>query len=203
MIKVKICGITNQDDALWAVEYGADALGFNFYKKSPRAIDPDQVFRILEEIPDSIWRVGVFVNDSYERVRDLSVDLGLTTLQFHGEETPYYCEQFARPYWKVFRPVDARGIELMKKYHCDYYLIDTFIEGQFGGTGQKADWELAREAKKVGPLFLAGGLTPENVAEAIRQVQPEGVDVASGVEQSPGKKDRKKLEEFINRAKGI
>ena len=201
MTLVKICGITNLEDALDAVEFGADALGFNFYKKSPRAITPEKVKQILDEIPPTIWRVGVFVNESEDLVRDLSQTLGLDYLQFHGDETPYYCEQFALPYWKAFRLKDEKTLELMKKYHCDYYLTDAAVEGVYGGTGMTGNWDLAREAKKVGKIFLAGGLTPENVKNAIETVHPDGVDVASGVEKSPGKKDRAKLEKFIERVK--
>lgn len=203
MVKVKICGITNQDDALDAVEFGADALGFNFCPESPRYVEPEVVEGILEEIPPSIWKVGVFVNESEETVSEIAAALGLDYLQFHGDETPYYCGQFATPYWKAFRMRDERSLELMKKYRCDYYLVDTYIEKGYGGTGITGDWNLAQEAKKVGRIFLAGGLRPDNVEIAIRVVRPDGVDVASGVEDEPGKKNRFKLEEFITKAKGV
>ena len=203
MVKVKICGITNVDDALDAVEFGADALGFNFWPDSPRYIQPAEAGKILEEIPPSVWRVGVFVNEAYERVRDTVVDLQLDYLQFHGDETPYYCEQFATPYWKSFGLKDERGLELMKKYRCEYYLIDTYIDKGYGGSGMTGNWQLAHQAKKVGKIFLAGGLNPQNVQMAIQVVQPDGVDVASGVEDEPGRKNRFKLEEFIIKAKGV
>ncbi len=199
---VKICGITNLEDALAAVEFGADALGFNFFPESPRYIAPEAAKEILAEIPPVVWKVGVFVNESEERVRDLSVDLRLDYLQFHGDETPFYCEQFATPYWKAFRLKDDKSLDLMKRYHCEYYLVDAFVENAFGGTGIVGNWDLAREAKKSGAIFLAGGLTPENVTEATQTVRPDGVDVASGVEKAPGKKDLQKLESFIERAKG-
>ena len=202
MCLVKICWITNVDDALDAVEFGADALGFNFYPKSPRYVSPEQAAEILDEIPTNVWRVGVFVNEPEVHVADLAVTLGLDYLQFHGDETPYYCEQFATPYWKAFRMQNEKGLELMKKYHCEYYLVDTFVEKGYGGTGITGNWDLAAEAKKVGRLFLAGGLRPDNVELAIKVVKPDGVDVASGVEDSPGKKNRFKLEEFIRKAKG-
>ncbi len=202
-MKVKICGITNLEDALTAVEFGADALGFNFYKKSLRYVSPGIVEKILEEIPPSVWKVGIFVNEAEELVKDLSVSLELDYLQFHGDETPYYCEQFAAPYWKAFPLKDEKSLELMKKYHCEYYLIDTYLEEAYGGTGVTGNWELAKEAKKIGKIFLAGGLRPDNVEMAIRVVQPDGVDVASGVEDRPGKKNRTKLGEFITKAKGI
>lgn len=203
MVKVKICGITNLDDALDAVEFGADALGFNFYRKSPRYVEPGEAKEILREIPPSIWKVGVFVNESEEVVQKISVTLGLDYLQFHGDETPYYCEQFVTPYWKAFRMKDQKGLDLMKKYRCEYYLVDTYIEKGYGGTGITGDWNLAEEAKKVGRIFLAGGLRPDNVELAIKVVRPDGVDVTSGVEDEPGKKNRFKLEEFITKAKGI
>jgi phosphoribosylanthranilate isomerase len=203
MTLVKICGITNLEDALAAVEFGADALGFNFYKKSPRYVSPAVVEKILEEIPPSVWKVGVFVNESEEAVKDLSVRLQFDYLQFHGDETPYYCEQFATPYWKAFQLKDEKSLELMKKYHCEYYLVDAYVENAYGGTGVTGNWELAKEAKKSGKIFLAGGLRPDNVEMAIKVVQPDGVDVASGVEARPGKKDRAKLEEFIGRAKSL
>jgi phosphoribosylanthranilate isomerase len=201
MTLVKICGITNLEDALAAVEFGADALGFNFWSGSKRTIAPESASKILDELPPVVWRVGVFVNETYERVRDLAVDLGLDLLQFHGTETPDYCNQFATPHWKGFRLADQKGLELMKQYHCDYFLVDAALDEEFGGSGLLSNWELAREAKKVGKIFLAGGLTPDNVQEAIRLVGPDGVDVATGVEKSPGRKDHKKLEEFITRAK--
>lgn len=203
MVKVKICGITNLEDALAAVEFGADALGFNFYKKSPRYISPEKAKQIIEEIPPAVWRVGVFVNESEEVIRDLSVTLELDYLQFHGDETPYYCEQFASPYWKAFPLKDDKSLELMKKYHCTYYLVDAYVENAYGGTGVTGNWDLAKEAKKIGKIFLAGGLRPENVAVAIQTVQPDGVDVASGVEDQPGRKNRAKLEEFITKAKQL
>ena len=203
MTLVKICGITNLEDALAAVEFGADALGFNFYKKSPCFISPEEVEKILEEIPSTVWKVGVFVNEAEQMVKDCSVMLELDYLQFHGDETPYYCEQFARPYWKAFRLQNEKSLELMRKYQCDYYLIDSFVENAYGGTGMIGDWDLAREAKKIGKIFLAGGLTPENVDVAIQAVKPDGVDVASGVEMRRGKKDLIRLEEFITKAKGV
>ncbi len=199
---VKICGITNIEDALVAIDAGADALGFNFYPKSKRYLEPEKAMKLVEEIPPPILKVGVFVNEKETVIRDLCQYLSLDYLQFHGMETPSYCEQFATPYWKVFPLKDQQTLELMKRYHCDYYLVDTFVEEVFGGTGITGNWELAREAKKVGKIILAGGLTPENVVMAIQAVKPDGVDVASGVEDGPGKKNHQKLELFIERAKG-
>ncbi|HSA58715.1 MAG TPA: phosphoribosylanthranilate isomerase [bacterium] len=198
---VKICGITNIEDALAAVEFGADALGFNFYAKSPRHVSFERAQKILEDVPPTVLKVGVFVNESERTVKDLSVALELDYLQFHGDETPSYCEQFAAPYWKAFRLKDEKTIELMKKYRCEYYLVDTFIAQSYGGTGVTGNWDLTREAKQVGKIILAGGLTPENVADAIRTVGPDGVDVASGVEEKPGRKSAAKIERFISNAR--
>ncbi|MBI4374623.1 MAG: phosphoribosylanthranilate isomerase, partial [Deltaproteobacteria bacterium] len=179
-----------------------DLLGFNFCPESPRYIKFEEAKKILEDIPPSVRRVGVFVNAHYQIVRNVSLDLELDYLQFHGDELPTYCEQFSTPYWKAFRLRDERDLELMKKYHCDYYLVDAYVESQRGGTGITGNWDLAREAKRRGKIFLAGGLTPENVEMALQVVKPDGVDVASGVESQPGKKDHEKMEEFIVRAKG-
>lgn len=201
MTLVKICGITNLEDALAAIEFGADVLGFNFYKKSPRYVSPERAFKIFHEIPPAVWKVGVFVNEPEQIVRELAVDLELDYLQFHGTETPSYCEQFATPYWKAFRLKDTKTLELMGKYKCGYYLVDAFVEKAYGGTGVVGDWDLAREASRLGKIFLAGGLNAENVEAAIRTVKPDGVDVATGVEMHAGKKDFAKLERFITNAK--
>lgn len=198
---IKICGITNKEDAWNAIDAGADALGFNFYPKSPRYLDPQVAVKLMEDIPPNVLRVGVFVNESEHLVRDLSQYLNLDYLQFHGDETPYYCEQFATPYWKAFRLKNEKTLELMRKYHPDYFLLDAFVEGEFGGTGKIANWDLACQAKRCGKIILAGGLHPENVKEAILAVNPDGVDVASGVEIAPGKKDLNKMKNFIERAR--
>ncbi|MDO8644557.1 MAG: phosphoribosylanthranilate isomerase [bacterium] len=201
MVFVKVCGITNIDDALDAVEFGADALGFNFYKESPRYIDPEAALKLLEDVPPSVARVGVFVNENEQLVKDLSQALELNYLQFHGDETPYYCEQFATPHWKVFQLKDEKSLLLMEKYHPDAFLIDAYVQKIRGGTGVTANWDLAKKAKERGKVILAGGLNPQNIETAIATVQPYGVDVCSGVEESPGKKNRFKLEEFLIKIK--
>ncbi len=200
---VKICGITNKEDAWAAIEAGADALGFNFYPKSPRYLPPETAIKLAEDIPPNILRVGVFVNETEGVVRDMSQYLALDYLQFHGDETPYYCEQFATPYWKAFRLKDEKTFDLMKKYKPDYFLLDAFVEKAFGGTGVVTNWDLAREAKAYGKIVLAGGLTPENIEAAVRAVKPDGVDVASGVESAPGKKDAAKVEAFVSGARSL
>ena len=196
--RVKICGITNLADAQAAVGAGADALGFNFYKKSPRSLSLIQAAEISRQLPPFVLRVGVFVNAPAELVLRAIRECGLTMLQFHGEETPEFCAQFGLMSMKAFR---VRGPETLKElppYQTDAWLLDAFSSATFGGTGEKFNWELAVEAQKFGkPIFLAGGLTPENVVEAIRKVHPFGVDVSSGVESAPGRKDPAKLKAFL------
>lgn len=201
MVKVKICGITNTEDALAAVEYGADGIGFNFYSRSPRYIDPEQARAISLEIPTSVWRVGVFADAPAEQVKEISQTVGLDYLQFHGDETPYYCEQFAVPYWKAFRPKNFHSLELLPKYHAAAFLIDAYQPGVLGGTGQKANWSLAVEAKKYGKIVLAGGLKPENIENAVQTVEPWAVDACSGIEIEPGVKDLDRMALFIEKAR--
>jgi len=200
---VKICGITNVDDALDAVELGADFLGFNFYPDSPRYVDPELAKEIIDDIPGSIQKVGVFVNEDYQRVIDTAVELQLDIIQLHGDETPEYCNQFGRTWWKAFRLKEEKDLESIKPYESSIFLVDAFVEKAFGGTGVVSNWDLAVKAKQYGNLILSGGLKPDNIELAIRTVRPYAVDVASGIEQSPGVKDRHKMEEFILRAKGI
>lgn len=200
--KVKICGITNIDDALDAIELGADYLGFIFYPESKRFISPEKFAEILDDIPFEIKKVGVFVNSDPEMVIDLAVEFELDFLQFHGDEKPEYCNQFGRPFIKAIRPQNISDLEAIKKYECEFVLIDSFVQGSFGGTGIVSNWDLARKAKDYKPLFLSGGLKTENVQTAISTVQPFAVDVCSGVEQRPGIKDYHKMEEFIKRVKG-
>ncbi|RII27345.1 MAG: phosphoribosylanthranilate isomerase [Geobacter sp.] len=201
MVRVKICGITNVDYALMAVEAGADALGFVFYSKSPRCVTPEKAAEIIRELPPFVQAVGLFVNESAERVNGISKACRLDIVQLHGEETPAYCELMERRVVKVFRVKDGASITTMQQYRVAGYLLDAWSSAAYGGTGQTFDWELAREAGQHGPLILAGGLTPENVAEAVSRVQPYAVDVSSGVEAVPGKKDPAKVREFIRRAK--
>jgi phosphoribosylanthranilate isomerase len=201
-VRVKICGITNLPDAQVAVEAGADALGFNFYEKSPRFVPTQTSAEISRSLPPFTLRVGVFVNPAEELVQRAIGECGLNLLQFHGDEPPEFCTQFGLMSMKAFRVRDAGSLEGLAKYRTDAWLLDAYASDLFGGTGEKFNWNLAIEAQKIGkPVFLAGGLTPENVAEAIRQVQPFGVDVSSGVESSPGRKDHVKVRAFIKAAK--
>ena len=197
-VKVKICGITSVEDAEEAVEAGADMLGLMFYPDSPRHISVEQAQTIERRLPPFIIRVGVFADQEPGDVFSAMHTCGLNLLQFHGRETPEYCRQFGIMTMKAFRVRDAESLKEIPQYPTDAYLLDSHVAGQAGGTGKTFNWELAAEAGSFcKPVFLAGGLTPENVAEAVRTVRPFGVDVSSGVEQSPGKKDPKKMRDFI------
>lgn len=202
--QVKICGITNLEDALDAIELGADFLGFNFYPESKRYITPEDCRRILNEIPYTVVTVGVFVNCDPQLVVDIATDFNLGFLQFHGDEDPDYCNQFGRPFIKALRPKNESVLSEIPLYECDYVLIDSFVQNAYGGTGVTSNWDLARQAKDYRiPLFLSGGLNPENIEMAVQTVKPFAVDVASGVEESPRKKDYYLMQEFIKKAKGI
>lgn len=203
MTLVKICGITNLDDAMVAVDAGADAIGFNFFPGSPRYIQPDKARAIRIELPDVIMKVGVFADAQAEQVREIGQWVELDFLQFHGDETPYYCEQFATPYWKAFRLHEKRTLELMKKYRPSAYLVDAYHEKLLGGTGQLADWKLAVKAKAFGKIVLAGGLNPDNVAEAILAVDPWAVDTCSAIERRPGFKDHDVMSKFVEKVKRV
>ncbi|MEK7274046.1 MAG: phosphoribosylanthranilate isomerase [Candidatus Desantisbacteria bacterium] len=201
-IAVKICGITNIEDAVFAVEAGADALGFIFAKKSPRLVDEKTVKTIIKQIPPFVTTVGVFVDEPLDVVQDVVEYCSLDIVQLHGNESPIYCSQINRRVIKAFKVKDADSLLMLPEYQVCGYLLDTFIEGTDGGTGKQFDWNLARDAKKYGRIILAGGLNPENVTEAIMQVKPYAVDVSSGVESLPGKKDRARMMEFVRRVIG-
>lgn len=201
-VKVKICGITSVEDAQMAIAAGADLLGFVFYEKSPRHVTLEQAAAIARTVPPYVLRVGLFVNAPEAEVGEALSACGLQLLQFHGDETPEYCRQFSAMSMKAFRVKDAATIQSLPEYPTDAWLLDAFVPGQQGGTGHTFNWDLAVEAVKLGrPVFLAGGLTPENVGEAVRRVRPFGVDVSSGVEAGPGKKDPAKVKAFIAAAK--
>jgi phosphoribosylanthranilate isomerase len=201
-VKVKICGITNVPDALAAAEAGADMIGLMLYEKSPRHVTLKTAAEIARSLSPFVLKVGVFVNPSEDLVMRAISDCGLSVLQFHGDEQPDFCTQFGLMSMKAFRIRDVDSLENIPRYQTDAYLLDAFSPTTLGGSGEKFNWDLAVEAQKFGkPLFLAGGLTPDNIAGAIQQVQPFGVDVSSGVELSPGKKDHAKLKAFIQAAK--
>jgi phosphoribosylanthranilate isomerase len=206
-VVVKICGITNLDDATAAVAAGADALGFVFHRNSPRCVTPAVARHIIAALPPLIVPVGVFVNEEVKVVRDLMDECGLGLAQLHGEETAAYCQELARPVLKAIRIKDRTSLLAIAEYRgragVRGFLLDAFSNESYGGTGRTADWGLAAEAALTAPVFLAGGLTPENVDQAIRSVEPYGVDVSSGVEASPGKKDHRKVQAFIKAARVV
>ena len=203
-VKVKICGITNLVDGLAAAEAGADALGFVFYDQSPRAISIEAAADLIRQLPPCVIKVGVFVNASDDLVVRAIRECGLNLLQFHGDETPEYCLQFGLLSMKAFRVRDVASMQALLNYHTEAWLLDACSPDTPGGSGQTFNWDLALEAQLWGrPFFLAGGLTPDNVAEAVRRTRPYGVDVSSGVEARPGRKDHAKVRAFIRAAKAV
>lgn len=200
MTRVKICGVTNWPDAQLAVDAGADFLGLNFYRRSPRYISPARARRVMSRLPRHVQAVGVFVDESPERIREIALFAGLRRVQLHGSETPAAVTVMARrlPVMKAFRVRrDFRVAALARYRKASAFLLDGFSARVKGGTGRTFDWSVARCARRYGRIFLAGGLTPENVAEAIHAAQPYAVDVASGVESRPGKKDPARLRAFM------
>jgi phosphoribosylanthranilate isomerase len=203
MTKVKICGIKTLPDALAAIEAGADYLGFNFYPKSIRFIDKSvcaEITSVLKREHPQVKLVGVFVNSSVEEINDILQTCRLDLAQLHGDETPEIFAQLTPHAFRAFRgiPESNAGYE---RDEVPAMLIDAAVKGVYGGSGVTADWTAAAELAKKYPLLLAGGLTPENVADAVRQVRPWGVDVASGVESAPGEKDAGKMIQFVKEVK--
>ncbi len=199
MTKIKICGIKTLKDALAAIEAGADYLGFNFYPKSVRFIEKSacaEITSVLKREHPQIKLVGVFVNSSVEEIKDILQTCHLDLAQLHGDEPPEIFTQLAPHAFRAFRgiPESNAGYE---RSEAPVMLIDAAVKGAYGGSGVTADWTAAAKLAKQYPLLLAGGLTPENVADAVRQVQPWGVDVASGVEAAPGEKDAEKMKAFV------
>lgn len=198
-VRVKICGITCLEDGLAAAEAGADAIGLMFYRPSARYIEPALAKPIADALPPFVHRVGVFVNPTAEEVRQTLATCPLDALQFHGEESLDFCRQFGVRVIKAFRMRDASSLEELARFPVEAWLLDAYVEGQRGGAGRTFNWELAVQAKSLGrPILLAGGLHPENVAAAIAQVQPYGVDVSSGVEVTRGRKDPGRLQAFMH-----
>lgn len=201
VLRVKICGITNLEDARHASACGADALGFVFYPGSPRCVDPDQVRRIVAELPPLLTTVGLFVNESPARIREVVDFCGLNTVQLHGDEEPEQCCFAPCRVIKALRLRGAMQSALFAAYKVSALLLDAYVPDQFGGTGHRCDWEQAAKLAAQHRVILAGGLNAENVAEAVRQVRPYGVDVSSGVEEQPGQKDPEKVARFIRMAR--
>ena len=199
MTLVKICGITNPEDAFAAVEAGADALGFNFYRNSPRFIEPDRARKIVDALPESVLTVGVFVNEPVEEVKTTLIRSGVGAIQLHGDETPEYCEPLKNHFIiKALRVSSGFQPEAAAAYSVEAIMLDAYDPVKFGGTGRVIDWSAARQTRDLVPrLFLAGGLTPENVAQAISEVSPYGVDVCTSLETTPGKKDHNRMRAFI------
>jgi len=202
-VKVKICGITGLQDAEAAIEAGADFLGFNFYPKSPRYLEPESAGEIISALGPGVKAVGVFVNETPAKIRECCSRSGAGVIQLHGDESPELAAELSLPVIKAVRlggPADLIGIE---DYRVWALLADSQSPG-FGGSGKTANWDLARQMRERSPrLFLAGGLTPDNVAEAIITVRPWAVDVCSGVEREPGVKDRAKLKKFMEAVKDV
>jgi phosphoribosylanthranilate isomerase len=197
-VRVKICGITSAEDALAAVEAGADALGFMFYPRSSRYISLKEAAGITSILPPFVTKAGVFVDASREVIAHAVNLCHLDVIQLHGAETPEMCAGFSRPVVKAFRIAGEASLEPLPNYKVSAWLLDSYVPGQLGGTGARFNWDLAVAASRLGrPVILAGGLTPENVAEAVRQTHPFAVDVSSGVESAPGRKDPNKLVSFI------
>jgi phosphoribosylanthranilate isomerase len=198
--KIKFCGITNIDDANAAVAAGAWAIGLIFWPRSPRACDPDTAAEIASAVKRRTEVAGVFVNPTLDRVAAVADAVGLTLVQLHGEEGPVFCAEVARRTGcKVIKAVSVRGradIQAVKAFTTAFHLLDSHVPGERGGTGATFEWQLARSRRGSCPMILSGGLTAGNVAEAIGVVEPFAVDVASGVESSPGRKDPAKLEAF-------
>ena len=202
MIQIKICGITNIDDAMAAADAGADALGFVFFKKSPRYITPEKAAAIISRLPVFVTSVGVFVDEPGEEILKIVEETGIDVIQLHGDEPPEAC-LLPRRVIKGIRVKSLESLEPLSEYQniVSAFLLDAYAPGMPGGTGQVFNWEIAIEAKKFGRIILAGGLTPENISEAIKRVRPYAIDVSSGVELGKGKKDHQKIRLFIKRAR--
>lgn len=208
MVRVKICGITNLEDAREAINLGADALGFNFYKRSPRYIEPANAKPIIEALPPLISLVGIFADEfSPERLRSVAHAIGLGTIQLHGSESPEYVKKISEVrIIKAFRVNEDFDLTQLAAFRVGAYLLDAYDAKQLGGTGKAFNWDVAVQAKQHGRVILAGGLSSENVAEAILQVRPYAVDVCSAIESDPGKKDFQKMQALfreVHRARAL
>jgi len=218
MVQVKICGIKKEEDAKWAVSLGADMLGFIFYKQSPRYVSTQLARKIIKGLPPFVLPAGVFVNEQPDTIRKTVKSCGLKMVQLHGNETPEFCLNLRAilsnfPGIKIIKAFRIQNESILQLQlfrepapAADFFLLDTFREGVPGGTGEIFDWELAIKAKEYGPIFLSGGLNPDNIVKAIETVRPYAVDVATGVEaeeMAAGRKDYEKMKLFIKRAKSI
>jgi phosphoribosylanthranilate isomerase len=207
-VKIKICGITNEEDATWAVNLGVNYIGLNFAKESPRKVSPDLAAKIVKKVPPFVPCIGVFVEQKPEEILKIIEKTGLMGVQLHGDHTPEdaraIIEKMEVTVIRAFRVAQEQDLEAVAPFKSavTQILLDAKVEGVAGGTGQTFPWALAKQAKSFGlPVFLAGGLTPDNVRQAVAEVQPFAVDVASGVEKSPKRKDYDKMKRFIDEAK--
>jgi phosphoribosylanthranilate isomerase len=197
-IRIKICGITRYEDAKAAEGLGVDALGFVFYKKSPRCISPEEAGAIIRQLPPFVSRVGVFVDEEIDRVVAIARATGIDTVQLHGTESPLYCSKMPLPVIKAFSIEPSTDISLLGQYRVAGFLLDTWAAGMRGGTGITFDWSIARSACiKYDRIILAGGLNPTNIEEALETVQPYGIDISSGVEIKPGIKNPRKMRDAV------
>jgi phosphoribosylanthranilate isomerase len=206
MTLIKICGITNLEDAVAALAMGVDALGFNFYKPSPRYITPQNAREIIEQLPDSVLKVGVFVNEeSPDHVRQIANESGITALQLHGDESPDYCHDLADlDVIKALAVGHDFDTKVIQHYRVNAIMLDTRHNKLRGGTGLTFDWSIAQEVSKTVPkLYLAGGLSPENVANAIESVKPYAVDACSALEDIPGKKNEERMRAFVAAVRSV
>jgi len=204
MTLIKICGITNLDDAHAAVAAGADALGFNFYNPSPRYITPEGAREIINTLPDSILTVGVFVNEpSPDAVRAIATQAGVKVVQLHGDESPDYCRAL-NSVIKTFAVSNNFDVDQLRPYEVDAVMLDTKDNRVRGGTGRVFDWSIAQQVTQLVPkLYLAGGLSPENVSEAIALVHPYAVDTCSALEDKPGIKNHERMRVFVNAVRSV
>ena len=198
MIAVKICGITSLKDAEMAVNYSVSAIGMIFCPDSPRYVDPAEVEQWIERIPDSVKKVGVFVNEQIDTINNITRQLKLEFIQLHGDESPEFCNGIICPVIKVFRVGDDFDAIVLNEYDVHGFLFDTYKKGNPGGTGTRFNWDLIANLKTETPIILSGGLTPENVLNGIEAVNPAAVDVNSGVESVPGVKDEEKIKELFS-----
>ena len=202
MTLVKICGITNLADARAAINAGADALGFNFYRPSPRYISPPDARKIIEQLPHSVLKVGVFVNEGLHSVMHITEEAALSAVQLHGDESPEYCSELAGTY--VIKAFGAENNLHVETYNVDAIMLDTKDDLLHGGTGRTFDWSIAQRTNQSVPkLFLAGGLSPENVAEAIATVRPYAVDACSSLEERLGKKNHERVNAFVKAVRSV
>ena len=197
-VKVKICGITNSEDAWWAIENGADALGFIFYPFSKRLIDPSIAMSVISEIPESVTKIGVFVNLPAREICRIVDRTGIQIAQLHGHEPPDVINDINVPSIKAIRIKSEESLAEIEMYKPDAFLFDTYKEDAYGGTGETFNWDLLKKINVNVPVILSGGLEPGNIGDAIREVRPFAVDVASGVEAFPGKKSLQKIETFMS-----